>query len=173
MKTYTLKLKAAYSSVHYALYDNGVAVSDADVTSLFSQDGMAYFVFDFNGASATASSWVDIYSVNSGTKLVQISRMSQEHYLDAESVYKATWRGITTAYSYREVDTWAKMPVDQAYGLTTNQLTRLVDKIDAKQDELTAGTGITIAEESGALVISSTGGGADTFTTNEWNALWA
>ena len=42
-----------------------------------------------------------------------------------------------------------------------------------KQDALTAGSGISIAEESGALVISSTGGGAETFTTNEWNALWA
>ena len=46
--------------------------------------------------------------------------------------------------------------------------------VDAKQDELTAGTGITIEEESGALVISATGGGgADVFTTNEWDALWA
>lgn len=42
-----------------------------------------------------------------------------------------------------------------------------------KQDALTAGSGISIAEESGALVISSTGGGASAFTTNEWNALWA
>lgn len=47
-------------------------------------------------------------------------------------------------------------------------------ELDGKQDALTAGTGITIAEESGTLVISTTGGsGADVFTTNEWNALWA
>ena len=45
--------------------------------------------------------------------------------------------------------------------------------VDAKQDILTAGQNITIVEESGALVISATGGGADAFTTNEWNALWA
>lgn len=42
-----------------------------------------------------------------------------------------------------------------------------------KQDALTAGSGISITDESGSLVISSTGGGADAFTTNEWNALWA
>lgn len=57
--------------------------------------------------------------------------------------------------------------------LSANQGKVLKDLIDTKQDELTAGNGITIAEESGALVISSTGGGADVFTTNEWNALWA
>lgn len=46
--------------------------------------------------------------------------------------------------------------------------------VGAKQDVLTAGDNITIAEESGALVISATGGSSiDTFTTNEWNALWA
>lgn len=42
-----------------------------------------------------------------------------------------------------------------------------------KQDALTAGSGIVIAEESGALVISATATEPDTFTTNEWNALWA
>lgn len=45
--------------------------------------------------------------------------------------------------------------------------------LDAKQDELTPGTGISIAEESGALVISATGGGADAFTNNEWDTMWA
>lgn len=65
--------------------------------------------------------------------------------------------------------------------LTTTAKTSVVAAInelglalDGKQDELTAGQNITIAEESGALVISATGGsGADVFTTNEWNALWA
>ena len=46
-------------------------------------------------------------------------------------------------------------------------------QLDGKQDELTAGTGITITDESGALVISATATEPDTFTTNEWNALWA
>lgn len=44
--------------------------------------------------------------------------------------------------------------------------------VDGKQDELTAGTGITIEEESGALVISSTGGGATTLTNAEFNAIF-
>lgn len=47
------------------------------------------------------------------------------------------------------------------------------DLLDEKQDELVAGENITIAEESGALVISATGSGADAFTTNEWNTMWA
>lgn len=41
-----------------------------------------------------------------------------------------------------------------------------------KQDELTAGTGISIAEESGALVISATGAVVSTINTQDWSALW-
>lgn len=52
-------------------------------------------------------------------------------------------------------------------------ITYVNTQLDGKQDELTAGTGITITDESGALVISATAAEPDTFTTNEWNALWA
>lgn len=59
-------------------------------------------------------------------------------------------------------------------GQLDSAVSTLGTELDAKQDVLTAGQNITIAEESGALVISATGGsGADVFTTNEWNALWA
>lgn len=49
----------------------------------------------------------------------------------------------------------------------------LEDAIDTKQDALTAGTGISITEESGALVISTTVAEPDEFTSSEWNALWS
>lgn len=42
-----------------------------------------------------------------------------------------------------------------------------------KQDALTAGSGISIADESGSLVISTTVTAPDEFTSNEWNALWS
>lgn len=42
-----------------------------------------------------------------------------------------------------------------------------------KQDALTAGSGISIADESGSLVISTTVAEPDEFTSNEWNALWS
>lgn len=42
-----------------------------------------------------------------------------------------------------------------------------------KQDALTAGSGITIADESGSLVISTTVAEPDEFTSSEWNALWS
>lgn len=59
-------------------------------------------------------------------------------------------------------------------GQLDSAVSTLGTELDAKQDVLTAGQNITIAEESGALVISATGGsGADVFTTNEWDALWA
>lgn len=54
------------------------------------------------------------------------------------------------------------------YGLYGSQIKDLAGKIEEKQDELTAGEGISIADESGALVISSTGGGSTiTMTTTD------
>lgn len=44
--------------------------------------------------------------------------------------------------------------------------------LDAKQDELTPGTGISITEESGALVISATGAQIATINAQDWSALW-
>ena len=58
-------------------------------------------------------------------------------------------------------------------GQLDSAVTGIELELDSKQDELTAGTGITITDESGALVISATATEPDTFTTNEWNALWA
>ena len=45
-------------------------------------------------------------------------------------------------------------------------------ELSYKQDELTAGTGISIAEESGALVISATGAEIATINAQDWSALW-
>ena len=44
--------------------------------------------------------------------------------------------------------------------------------VDGKQDELTAGTGISITDESGALVISATGASIATINAQDWSALW-
>ena len=59
---------------------------------------------------------------------------------------------------------------------TKGQLDSAVNTIDtaldAKQDELTPGTGISIAEESGALVISATGAQIATINAQDWSALW-
>ena len=44
--------------------------------------------------------------------------------------------------------------------------------LDTKQDELTPGTGISITEESGALVISATGAQIATINAQDWSALW-
>ena len=45
-------------------------------------------------------------------------------------------------------------------------------ELSYKQDELTAGTGISIADESGALVISATGAQIATINAQDWSALW-
>ena len=44
--------------------------------------------------------------------------------------------------------------------------------LDAKQDELTAGNGISITDESGALVISATGAQIATINAQDWSSLW-
>lgn len=51
-------------------------------------------------------------------------------------------------------------------------VTTIDTALDAKQDELTPGTGISITEESGALVISATGAQIATINAQDWSALW-
>lgn len=58
------------------------------------------------------------------------------------------------------------------YGLELNGTEFSVDS-SVVQDTLVAGDNITIEDESGVLVISATGGGAEVFTNNEWNTMWA
>ena len=126
MKTYTLKLRPGYSSIHYSLYDGDTPVADADVTTLFSSDGTAYFVFDFNGASAPRFSDVNIVSLSdANTKLVQFPTLP-DYSLTEGPIFKATWRGLPTTYTYREVDTFRELATDEAYGLTSSQLGQLV-----------------------------------------------
>lgn len=89
-----------------------------------------------------------------------VIRVLRDETHDGQSAYyrwdkpHSTWTFIGTVGDY-----YTKQQVDTL--------------LDGKQDELTPGTGISITEESGALVISSTGGGADVFTNNEWNTMWA
>ena len=45
-------------------------------------------------------------------------------------------------------------------------------ELDSKQDLLTAGNGISIADESGSLVISATGTEVSTINSQDWSALW-
>lgn len=50
-----------------------------------------------------------------------------------------------------------------------NRISALETEIDGKQDELTPGENITIEDESGDLVISSTGGGIKELSTTDYN----
>lgn len=63
--------------------------------------------------------------------------------------------------------------LSNAVSSNTSNISSLQTAVAGKQDALTAGAGISIAQVSDSLVISATGGGASVFTTNEWNALWA
>ena len=51
-------------------------------------------------------------------------------------------------------------------------INELDSEVAGKQDTLTAGSGISIAEESGALVISATGASISTISAQDWSALW-
>lgn len=73
-------------------------------------------------------------------------------------------------YTKAQVNALLALKADKATTYTKTETDAL---LDGKQDVLTAGAGITIEDESGALVISATGGGGATTLTNaEFNAIF-
>lgn len=88
-----------------------------------------------------------------------VIRVLRDETHDGQSAYyrwstsTQTWTFIGTVGDY-----YTKQQID--------------DLLDEKQDELTPGTGISITEESGALVISATGESIATINAQDWSSLW-
>lgn len=88
-----------------------------------------------------------------------VIRVLRDETHDGQSAYyrwstsTQTWTFIGTVGDY-----YTKQQID--------------DLLDEKQDELTPGTGISITEESGALVISTTGASIATINAQDWSSLW-
>ena len=114
MKTYTLKL---VSGTDYNLYDGTTLVSDTDLATLFTTAGSAYFVFDFNSGTPSATDALTIVDSNS-TAVITNTGLSGI----AEDInFKGDWSASATAF-----DTFVKLggiAMDEA------QLMELMGKI--------------------------------------------
>lgn len=94
----------------------------------------------------------------------------------ASTYYRWSTQTQTFTYIGKAGDYYTKAQTDALLALkadkaTTYTKTEVDTLLDTKQDELTAGENITIAEESGALVISASG--ATTLTDVQYEALWS
>lgn len=131
------------------------------------------FEYELNNSSFTAVQWAAINSgITSGnvdklTGLADIKTiggnlsLSQAGELSATNTTYTAGNGLSLNGTQFSVDTTTiATQSDLTAGLAT------------KQDTLTAGTGISIAEESGALVISATSAGVSTINSTDWSALW-
>lgn len=97
MKTYRLKL---VSGTDYNLYDGTTLVSDTDLATLFTTAGSAYFVFDFNSGTPSATDALTIVDSNS-TAVITNTGLSGI----AEDInFKGEWSASATAF-----DTFAKL----------------------------------------------------------------
>lgn len=121
-----------------------------------------------------ARSFINIYGVKNSISLGRFSNATRTGELNIGTGVNPTEGFNSTNYRVIGGVHDGQLAHDAATkGQLDSAVNTLETELDAKQDILTAGQNITIAEESGALVISATGSGADVFTTNEWNALWA
>lgn len=124
--------------------DYSVAIGRSASVSSAAQRGIAI------GDSATASA-VGSIALGMGSSASTQGEMNIGTYWTNAGYNSSSYRLLTGLYDPQSAhDAATKGYVDTSVG--------------TKQDELTAGENITIQEESGALVISATGGGADVST---------
>lgn len=90
MEQYTLKLTSGTS---YRLYQGSTLVTDSDLTALFSTAGSAYFNFDFNGGTPSATNTAVIVDSN-GVTIVTITAT----ILDSAN-YKGVWGDSATTFT--------------------------------------------------------------------------
>lgn len=90
MEQYILKLTSGTS---YRLYQGSTLVTDSDLTALFSTAGSAYFNFDFNGGTPSATDTAVIVDSN-GVTIVTITAT----ILDSAN-YKGVWGDSATTFT--------------------------------------------------------------------------
>ena len=90
MEQYTLKLTSGTS---YRLYQGSTLVTDSALTALFSTAGSAYFNFDFNGGTPSATDTAVIVDSN-GVTIVTITAT----ILDSAN-YKGVWGDSATTFT--------------------------------------------------------------------------
>lgn len=94
MKQYILKLKTT-STTNYALYDGTTALTDAQLTTLFTTAGSAYFTFDFDSLTPSATNAITI--VNSSDTAVVTNTNLTDTIVETKD-FKGTWSASATAF---------------------------------------------------------------------------
>lgn len=94
MKQYILKLKTT-STTNYALYDGTTALTDAQLTTLFTTAGSAYFTFDFDSLTPSATNAITI--VDSSDTAVVTNTNLTDTIVETKD-FKGTWSASATAF---------------------------------------------------------------------------
>lgn len=92
MKNYILKLS---SGTTYKLYDGATLVSDANLTTLFTTAGSAYFSFDFNEGTPSAT---DELTITNSSDTAVITNTGLTDAIAENKNYKGTWSANATAF---------------------------------------------------------------------------
>lgn len=122
MKQYILKLKTT-STTNYALYDGTTALTDAQLTTLFTTAGSAYFTFDFDSLTPSATNAITI--VDSSDTAVVTNTNLTDTIVETKD-FKGTWSASATAF-----DTFVAL---SGVALDEAQLSDLMGKIkEAKE----------------------------------------
>lgn len=117
MKQYILKLKTT-STTNYALYDGTTALTDAQLTTLFTTAGSAYFTFDFDSLTPSATNAITI--VDSSDTAVVTNTNLTDTIVETKD-FKGTWSASATAF-----DTFVAL---SGVALDEAQLSALMGKI--------------------------------------------
>lgn len=143
MKTYTLKLKTT-STVNYSIYDGTTALTDAEITTLFTTAGSAYFTFDFDSLTPSSTTSLTIVDSNDTSVITNTGLVG----IAEDKNFKGEWAASATSFS-----SFIKLTT---YGLDEAQLSGLVGRTKNYVDTQIAGTTETL-----------------TIATSDWTALSA
>lgn len=144
MKTYTLKLKTT-STVNYSIYDGATALTDAEITTLFTTAGSAYFTFDFDSLTPTNTTSLNIVDSNDTAVIANTGLTG----IAENKNFKGEWANSATSFS-----SFAKLTT---YGLDEAQLSGLVGRVKNYVDTKAVGTSetLTIADTDWAALSAS------------------
>lgn len=132
MKTYILKLKTT-STVNYSIYDGTTALTDAEITTLFTTAGSAYFTFDFDSLTPSSTTSLTIVDSNNTAVITNTGLVG----IAEDKNFKGEWAASATSFS-----SFIKLTT---YGLDEAQLSGLVGRVKNYVDTKAIGTSETLA----------------------------
>ena len=115
MEQYILKYTGSGQS--YRLYSGTTLVSDADLTTMFSTAGSAYFSFDFDGGTPST----DGISIIDSSDLMVMNNTFSSSIVEENKNFKGTWLASATAF-----DTFSEL---SGKSLDESQVSFLMKKI--------------------------------------------